>query len=120
MKKVLWLIVLFLLLVTFSDHPLIKPYKTKMTDMFSQSAENASHVHGEQALRNIRSRFKELSANMGKGQMAELERITVSAQTLLDFHLQYCVEKQFHALFFGENLGQVCQVIDSQKNGLLR
>ncbi|MBN8444952.1 MAG: hypothetical protein J0M22_05705 [Gammaproteobacteria bacterium] len=120
MKKVLWLIVLFLLLVTFSDHPLIKPYKTKMTDMFSQSAENAGQVHGEQTLRNVRSRFKELSGSMGKGQMAELDRITVDAQTLLAFDLQYCVEKQFHALLFGDSLKQVCQIIETNKNGLMR
>lgn len=120
MKKVLWIIVLFLLLATFSDHPLIKPYKTKLTDMFSQSAENASHVHGEQTLRNIRSRFKGLASNMGKGQMAELDRITVDAQSLLAFDAQYCVDKQFHALFFGDNLKQVCQIIESNKNGLMR
>jgi hypothetical protein len=120
MKKVLWLIVLFLLLVTFSDHPLIKPYKTKLTDMFSQSAENAGQVHGEQTLRNVRAQFKGVSENMGKGQMAELDRITLDAQALLSFNQQYCVEKQFHALFFGENLTQVCRIIDSNKHGLMR
>lgn len=120
MKKVLWLIVLFLLLVTFSDHPLLKPYKTQMTSMFSESAENASQVRGEQTLRNVRTQFKSLSQDMGKGQLAELERISVSAADLLAFNQQYCVEKQFHALFFGENMAKVCNVIATHRNGLLR
>ncbi len=120
MKKVLWLIVLFLLLATFSDHPVLKPYKTQLTDLFSESAENASQVRGEQSLRTIKTQFKSISQEMGKGQMAELDRITTDAQTLLEFDRQYCVDKQFHALFYGDSLNSVCNVISNHKNGLMR
>lgn len=120
MKKVVWLIVLFLLLVTFSDHPLIKPYKTQLTDLFNESAENASHTHGEQALRNVRAQFKGLSESIGKGQLAELDRVTVDVQTLLAFEQQYCIDQQFHPLFFGDTLTKVCQVINTNKTGLVR
>jgi hypothetical protein len=120
MKKVLWVIVLFLLLATFSDHPLIKPYKTQLFNMFSEKAENASQVHGEQSLRTLRNRFNEIAKDMGKGQQAELDRIAGDVQTLLEFHQQYCVEKQFNSLFFSEGLTKVCQAIDEQKQGLSR
>ncbi len=43
-----------------------------------------------------------------------------SEAIMLSFNQQYCVEKQFHALFFGENLTQVCRIIDSNKHGLMR
>lgn len=120
MKKVLWIIVLFLLLATFSDHPLIKPYKTQLFNMFSEKAETASQVQGEQSLRTLKTKFKAIAQDMGKGQQAELERITGDVKTLLDFHQQYCVEKQFNSLFFSEGLTKVCQAIDEQKQGLLR
>lgn len=118
MKKTLWLIVAILLLATFSDHPTIKPYKEQLYALFSESAGQASQVHGEQVLRTISARFAAFSGDLGQKQQEELKRITSDKTELLAFYQAYCVEKQFNPLFFGDTQGRICDVISEFERGM--
>lgn len=118
MKKTLWLVVLILLLATFSDHPLLKPYKEQLYSLFSETAGNASQVHGEQVLRTIRARFAMFSGDLGQKQQDELTRITSDKAELLAFYQSYCKEKQFNPLFFGDTQNRICDVISEFERGM--
>lgn len=118
MKKTLWLIVVILLLATFSDHPTIKPYKEQLYSLFSERASQASQVHGEQVLRTISARFATFSGELGQKQQEELKRITSSREEVLAFYQTYCKEKQFNPLFFGETQNRICNTIGEFERGM--
>lgn len=118
MKKLLWIIVAVLLLATFSDHPVLLPYKQKLYAKFTDTTHNASQIKAEQALQTLAGRLQEFGASLGKGQQAELQKISSSKAEILEFQKSYCVERQFHPLFYGEPIGKVCTIIQEQSNGL--
>lgn len=118
MKKLLWIIVAVLLLATFSDHPVLLPYKQKLYAKFTDTTHNAGQIKAEQALQKLASRLQEFGATLGKGQQAELQKISSSKSEVLEFKKTYCVERQFHPLFYGDPIGKVCTIIQDQSNGL--
>ena len=118
MKKFFWLIVAILLLATFSDHPMIKPYKEQLYRLFSESATSASQVRGEQVLRTINARFSAFSSGLGQKQQDELKRITSSREEVLAFYQTYCKEKQFNPLFFGATQTKICDTIGEFERGM--
>jgi uncharacterized protein YaaR (DUF327 family) len=118
MKKILWAIVAILLLATFSDHPVLLPYKQKLYAKFSDTTHSASEVKNEQALKTLAKRLQELGSSLGKGQQAELAKVTTSKAAVLEFKQTYCTEQQFHPLFYGDTIRNVCTIIQDQINGL--
>jgi hypothetical protein len=118
MKKLLWIIVAVLLLATFSDHPMLLPYKQKLYAKFTDTTHNASQVKTEQALQKLAGRLQEFGATLGKGQQLELQKISSSKAAVQEFQKAYCVERQFHPLFYGEPIAKVCTIIQDQSNGL--
>lgn len=119
MKKVLWLIVGLLLLATFSDHPLLKPYKEQLYGIFSTEATKASQIQGEQVIRTIAKKLEGFGAALGQGQQAELQRLAQSKQNMAEFYRTYCVEKQFNPLFFGSDQQQICELMAQFEHALL-
>lgn len=118
MKKLLWIIVAVLLLATFSDHPVLLPYKQKLYTKFSDTTHNASKAKTEQALQTLANRLQEFGATLGKGQQAELKNLSSSKATVLEFQQTYCVNNQFHPLFYGEPITKVCIIIQELSSGL--
>jgi hypothetical protein len=118
MKKLLWIILAVLLLATFSDHPVLKPYKLKLYAKFTDSTQNASQIKADQALQTLASRFQELGTTLGKGQQTELQKISSSKATVLEFQQTYCTDGKFHPLFYGEPIIKVCIIIQELSNGL--
>lgn len=119
MKKVLWLIVLILLLATFSDHPLLKPYKEQLYGLFSSEAAKASQIQGEQVVRTIAKKLQALGTELGQGQQAELQRLAESKQNMAEFYRTYCLDKQFNPLFFGADQQRICQTMAQFEQALL-
>jgi len=118
MKKLLWIIVAVLLLATFSDHPVLLPYKKQLYAKFTDTTQNASQIKAEQALKTVARRFAELGATLGKGQQTELQKISSSKEAVLEFKQTYCIDRQFHPLFYGETITKVCLIIQDLNNGL--
>jgi len=118
MKKLLWIIVAVLLVATFSDHPVLLPYKQQLYAKFNESTHNASSAKAEQALQTLASRFQELGATLGQGQQAELQKVSSSKAAVLEFQQTYCVDRQFHPLFYGEPITKVCIIIQELSSGL--
>jgi len=118
MKKLLWIIVAVLLLATFSDHPVLLPYKQKLYAKFTDTTHNASQVKAEQALKTLANRLQDVGATLGKGQQAELQKISSSKAAVLEFQQTYCINRQFHPLFYGEPISKVCVIIQELSSGL--
>ncbi|OBP17221.1 hypothetical protein A5320_20435 [Rheinheimera sp. SA_1] len=118
MKKLLWIIVAVLLLATFSDHPVLLPYKQKLYAKFTDTTHNASQVKAEQALQKLANRLQEFGATLGKGQQTELQKVGSSKAAVLEFQQAYCIDRQFHPLFYGEPIGKVCTIIQDSSHGL--
>ena len=118
MKKLLWIIVAVLLLATFSDHPVLLPYKQQLYAKFSDTTHNASKIKAEQALQTLASRLEDIGATLGKGQQAELQKVSSSKAAVLEFQQAYCIDKQFNPLFYGEPIVKVCSIIQDLSSGL--
>ncbi len=118
MKKMLWIILVVLLVATFADHPRLLPYKQKIYAKFSDSTHSAGEAKNEKALQKLANRLQAIGATLGKGQQAELQRLTGSKASVLEFRQTYCIEQQFHPLFYGETIVKVCTTIQDQSNGL--
>ncbi|MBU1438943.1 MAG: hypothetical protein KJ930_00805 [Gammaproteobacteria bacterium] len=118
MKKILWIVVAILLLATFSDHPVLLPYKQKLYAKFSDTTHSASEVKNEQALQKLANLLQEFGSTLGKGQQAELKKVSSSKAAVLEFQQSYCVEQQFHPLFYGDTIRKVCTIVQDQSNGL--
>ncbi|MEE2024285.1 MULTISPECIES: hypothetical protein [Alkalimonas] len=120
MKKLLFILLVILLLATFSDHPRVSPYKEWLFQQFYQMAGLTSRSGEAQALRNIDRLFAELGQELGEGQRAQLQRAASSKQELLLFRQRYCIDGDFNPLLFGEPLRKACGIIDSQYDILMR
>ena len=114
MKKLLMFIVAVMLLATFSDHPLLLPYKEQLFHKFSDTAQNASDIKEDQSMQIVARKLRALAAGLGKGQQTELENIATNKTMLLEFHQKYCVDAQFHPLFYGETMSKLCVIIQDQ------
>ncbi len=118
MKKFFWLAVIVLLLLTFSDHELLRPYRDQIYGLILDKAPSSGKMSDEQAMRYIQKQFKELTADWGEGQQQQLSKAAESKQSLLVFHQRYCVNRDFNPILFGEPLRKSCSIIDSQLEAL--
>lgn len=118
MKKLLWFIVAVLMLATFSDHPILLPYKQQLYAKFNDTTHNAGQIKAEQALQALANRLQEFGGTLGKGQQTELQKISSTKATVLEFRRTYCVDRQFHPLFYGESISKVCAIINESSGSL--
>ncbi|MBV2130360.1 hypothetical protein KQY15_14790 [Rheinheimera sp. SM2107] len=118
MKKFFWLAVIVLLLLTFSDHELLRPYRDQLYGLILDNAPSSGKMSDEQAMRQIQKQFSQLSANWGQGQQQQLSKAAASKDSLLVFHQRYCVNGDFNPILFGEPLRQSCIIIDSKMEAL--
>lgn len=119
MKKFFWLVVIVLLVITFSDHEKIKPYKEQLFEAILDKAAIAGDSK-EGALRKTRKQLLELSEQWGESQRAQLEKATSSIDSLKRFRLNYCVNKDFSPILYGEPLQQTCAVIENNYQNLIQ
>jgi hypothetical protein len=120
MKKFFWLAVIVLLLLTFSDHELLRPYRDQLYGLVLDNAPSSGKMSDEQALRQIQKQFTALAANWGERQQLQLNKAAESKANLLLFHQRYCVGRDFNPILFGEPLQQSCGIIDSHMEALTR
>jgi hypothetical protein len=111
MKKVLGLILLILLLATFSDRPPLLAYKQQLFGWFSTKTQTASQIKGEQSLALLQAELQQFGVPLGLGQQQALQQLSQSVAQVLAFEQQYCLQGQFHPLFYGESIGRLCQLI---------
>ncbi len=119
MKKVFWLVVIVLLVLTFSDHDSIKPYRDKVYDLIVDNVAIAGD-NKEAALRKTRKQLLQLAEQWGDSQHQYLEQASVSIDSLQKFRRSYCVNKDFNPILFGEPLQQSCAVIEQNYANLTR
>lgn len=119
MKKFFWLVVVVLLVITFSDHDLIRPHKEQLFELVMDKAAIAGDSK-EAALRTTRRQLAALAEQWGEGQRAQLEKATVSIDSLKKFRRDYCVNKDFNPILYGEPLREACKIIDSHYNNLIQ
>jgi hypothetical protein len=112
MKKFFWLVVIVLLVLTFSNHDVIRPYKEQLFELVLDKAAGAKD-NKEAALRRTRKQLLALAEQWGDSQRAQLEKATSSIDNLMRFHRDYCVNKDFSPFLYGEPLQQSCAVIET-------
>lgn len=118
MKKLIWFLLLMLGLFTLSDHPLLRPYKDALYNKLASEAESATKINGSQAMRSVTRELNELGEQMGKAQQDELKKVQQDNESLKQFYTTYCINKEFHPLFFGDSMNDICQAIEKYRNGL--
>ena len=117
MKKLFWLVVVILLVITFSDHNLIRPYKEQLFALIMDKAAIAGDSK-EAALRTTRKQLLALSEQWGEGQRSQLDKASSSVDNLLQFQRNYCKNGDFNPFLYGDTLKQSCAVIDAQLHNL--
>jgi hypothetical protein len=120
MKKLLWVLLIILLLATFSDHPRISPYKEQLYSWLVSLAGSSGRAGEAQALKNVDNLFQQLGQQLGEGQRAQLKNAASSKEELLKFRQRYCIDRDFNPLLFGEPLSKACSIIESQYDMLMR
>lgn len=117
MKKFFWLVVIILLLITFSDHHLLRPYKEQLVDLLVDYV--AIGVDDKEAgLRKTRKELQQLAEQWGDSQRNYIDKAATSAESLLKFRRDYCINKDFNPILFGEPLTQVCAIINTHQQML--
>ena len=111
MKAFFWLAVIILLLITFSDTDLIRPYKEQLIEFVVDEVASTGDSK-EAALRKTRKQLMTLAQGWGEGQLTQLEKAAASAGSLLKFRQDYCINGDFSPYLYGESLRQVCAIIE--------
>jgi hypothetical protein len=119
MKTLFWLVVVILLVITFSDHDLIRPYKEQLFELIQDKAAIAGDSK-EAALRTTRKQLLALSEHWGEGQRSQLDKASSSVSSLLQFHRNYCSNGDFNPFLYGDTLKQSCAVIENQLHNLTK
>ncbi len=119
MKKFFWLVVAVLLVLTFSDHDSIKPYRDKAYDLLVDKVAIAGDSK-EGALRKTRQQLLQLAEQWGDTQREYLQKHTTSIDSLQKFRRSYCINNDFNPILFGEPLRQSCNVIEQNYENLIR
>jgi hypothetical protein len=117
MKKFFWLVVVVLLVITFSDHDLIRPHKEQLFELIMDKAAIAGDSK-EAALRSTRKQLTALAEQWGDGQRAQLEKAAASIDSLKKFRRDYCVNKDFNPILYGEPLKESCKIIENHYDNL--
>ena len=112
MKTFFWLAAIILLVITFSDTDLIRPYKEKLIEYVVDEVASAGDSK-EAALRKTRKELMALAEEWGDGQRAQLEKAAASVGSLLKFRQDYCINGDFSPYLYGDPLRQVCTIIES-------
>ncbi len=118
MKKFFWLAVIVLLVLTFSDHELIRPYKDQVYGLILDKAPSSGKMSDQQAMRQIQKQLNALTANLGESQQLQLAKAAESKESLLVFHQRYCVNRDFNPILFGEPLNNSCNIIGNHMEAL--
>lgn len=117
MKKFFWLVVIVLLFASFSDSSLIKPYRDQLYELVQDKISSAADSK-EAALRHTRKELLALSEQWGESQRAYLDNASQSVASLQRLRRDYCVNKDFNPILFGEPLQQVCAVLEKNYHHL--
>lgn len=119
MKKIFWIIIIILLVMTFSDHELIRPYKEKLHGLIMDKA-SASGDNKQAVLRQVKKELMAAALQWGDSQRAQLEKATMSIDALLKFHRDYCINGDFNPIIFGDPLKQSCNIINNHQHNLTK
>ncbi|PKM18131.1 MAG: hypothetical protein CVV11_18755 [Gammaproteobacteria bacterium HGW-Gammaproteobacteria-15] len=119
MKKLFWLVVVILLVITFSDHNLIRLYKEQLFALIMDKAAIAGDSK-EAALRTTRKQLLALSQQWGEGQRTQLDKASSSIDNVLQFQRNYCKNGDFNPFLYGEPLKQSCAIIENQMHNLTK
>ncbi|CAM3697018.1 hypothetical protein [Rheinheimera salexigens] len=119
MKKFFWIIVIFLLVLTFSDHDVIRPHKEKLYGLFMDEMADAGD-NKQAALRQVKKELMAAAEQWGEGQRKQLEKATASIEALLKFQQDYCISGDFNPILFGEPLKQSCNIISNHQHTLTK
>ncbi|WNO59625.1 hypothetical protein [Rheinheimera sp. MMS21-TC3] len=119
MKKLFWIIIIILLVMTFSDHDLIRPYKEKLYGLVWDKA-SASGDNKQAVLRQVKKELMVAAQQWGDSQRSQLEKATMSIDALLKFYQDYCVNGDFNPIIFGDPLKQSCNIINSHHYNLTK
>lgn len=111
MKRIFWFVVLFLLLLTFSGKPPLKPYRDKIID-YALSLVPTEWQSDSQAVASIQRDLKAYAQTLGLRQQEFLAAAAADKDSILRFRQNYCVNKDFHPVLFGEPLQRSCSIID--------
>lgn len=111
MKKVLGLILFILLLATSSDQPPLLAYKQQLFGWFSAKTQTATQISGIQGLASLQVELQQFGATLGLGQQQALQQLSQSVTQVQAFEQQYCQQGQFHPLFYGDSIAQLCQLL---------
>lgn len=116
MKKLLAIIIALLLVMTFSDHPPLSGYKQQALQWFSSKTQTATQQSQPQRLQQLTQELTAVVASMGKGQQTAIQEMTKSPEEVDAFQQKYCVQGQFHPLFFGDSIRTICQLIANYRS----
>lgn len=119
MKKLFWIIVVILLILTFSDHDVIRPYKEQLYDTVKVKLAGASD-NKQGALRQLKKELMAAAEQWGEGQRNQLEKASSSIESVLKFQRSYCINGDFNPIMFGEPLKQSCQIISKHQHTLTK
>lgn len=111
MKTFFWFVVIFLLLLTFSGEPPLKPYRDKVVD-YAVSLIPAEWQSDSQALVSIQRELKDYSKSLGLRQQEFLAAAAENKDSVLRFRQNYCINKDFNPVLFGEPLQRSCAIIE--------
>ena len=117
MKMFFWLVVVVLLVLTFSDHDSIKPYRDKAYDYLVDKVAIVGD-NQEAALRKTRKQLLQQAEQWGDSQRQYLEKHAASIDSLKRFRRSYCIDNDFNPILFGEPLRQSCDIIEQNYDKL--
>ncbi|MEH8022266.1 hypothetical protein [Rheinheimera metallidurans] len=119
MKKFFLLVVIVLLLITFSDTDMLRPYRDQLYALIQDNVPSAGD-NKDAALRKIQKQLLTLSEQWGEEQRAFLEKASSSIENIKKFHRNYCINNDFNPILFGDPLKQSCVVIENNYDNLLK
>ncbi|MDP5137600.1 hypothetical protein [Rheinheimera baltica] len=119
MKKFLWLVLIVMLLITFSDSSLLRPYKEQLLELIEDNIAAAGDSK-EAVLRKTRKELFALAEEWGDSQRDYLDKSSETIDSLKKFRRNFCINKDFNPILFGDPLKQSCTVIEKHYQNLIK
>lgn len=114
MKNFFIFVVIILALLSI-DHPSIAKPRQALFDKFTGMLSDSGKIKRDQlaanTLKAVKARIKP-----SKSETAYLEEQFATNDTMAAFTSRYCRQKELNSYFYGDDLRQICRIIDSKRN----
>lgn len=115
MKKWLFIIITMLILANPKSNVLPVQYQFDLIALIKQEITSLQSPK-QRSNSKVKQELEEITAYFSDDEKEYLKKLTNSRDSLLTFYRNYCLQKDFNPILYGDHLQQTCKVIAKNRD----